>query len=103
MKLHIVRSPADRQGRDLLEQNFRLRHRIFVEMAGWSALRRADARDVDANGLLGGSAVHASAEKGAALCDHIIDHTAQLIAHLMEHSPRVPGFPFRQRTEHSNE
>lgn len=48
MKLHIVRSPADRQGRDLLEQNFRLRHRIFVEMAGWSALRRADARDVDA-------------------------------------------------------
>jgi creatinine amidohydrolase len=62
-----------------------------------------DARDVDANGLLGGSAVHASAEKCAALCDHIIDHTAQLIAHLMEHSPRVPGFPFRQRTEHSNE
>lgn len=62
-----------------------------------------DARDVDANGLLGGSAAYASAEKGAALCDHIVDHTAQLITHLMEHSPRVPGFPFRQRTEHDNE
>ncbi|MEQ8598556.1 MAG: acyl-homoserine-lactone synthase [Devosia sp.] len=48
MKLHIVRSAADRQDRDLLEQNFRLRHRIFVEMAGWNALRRDDARDVDA-------------------------------------------------------
>ncbi|WP_297113001.1 acyl-homoserine-lactone synthase [uncultured Devosia sp.] len=48
MKLHIVRSPADRDSHDLLEQNFRLRHRVFVEMAGWEALRRPDGRDVDA-------------------------------------------------------
>jgi acyl-homoserine lactone synthase len=48
MKLHIVRSPADRQSCVLLEQNFRLRHRIFVEMEGWKALRRPDGRDVDA-------------------------------------------------------
>ncbi|WP_157290854.1 acyl-homoserine-lactone synthase [Devosia marina] len=47
MKLHIIRSPADRHDRELLEQNFRLRHRIFVELAGWNSLRRADARDVD--------------------------------------------------------
>jgi acyl-homoserine lactone synthase len=48
MKLHIVRIPADRQSSVLLEQNFRLRHRIFVEMEGWEALRRPDGRDVDA-------------------------------------------------------
>lgn len=48
MKLHIVRSPADRQSCVLLEQNFRLRHKIFVEMEGWEALRRQDGRDVDA-------------------------------------------------------
>lgn len=48
MKLHIIRNPADRQEHDLLEQNFRLRHRIFVDMAGWEALRRPDGRDVDA-------------------------------------------------------
>ncbi len=48
MKLHIIRDPADRQHVDLLEQNFRLRHRVFVEMEGWEALRRADGRDVDA-------------------------------------------------------
>jgi acyl-homoserine lactone synthase len=47
MKLHIVRGPADRQSRDLLEQNFRLRHRVFVEMEGWEALRQPDGRDVD--------------------------------------------------------
>ena len=48
MKLHIVRNPADRQSNDLLEQHFRLRHRVFVEMEGWEALRRPDGRDVDA-------------------------------------------------------
>ena len=48
MKLHIVRIPADRQSSMLLEQNFRLRHRIFVEMEGWEALRRPDGRDIDA-------------------------------------------------------
>lgn len=48
MRLHIVRDPADRQGRDLLEQNYHLRHRVFVENQGWEALRRPDGRDVDA-------------------------------------------------------
>lgn len=48
MKLHIVRNPADRQSRELLEQNFRLRHKVFVDMEGWEALRRPDGRDVDA-------------------------------------------------------
>lgn len=48
MKLHIVRNPADRQSCELLEQNYQLRHRVFVEMEGWEALRRPDGRDVDA-------------------------------------------------------
>ncbi|MGN6684781.1 MAG: acyl-homoserine-lactone synthase [Devosia sp.] len=30
-----------------LEQNYRLRHRIFVERMHWEALRRADGRDID--------------------------------------------------------
>lgn len=48
MKMHIVRNPADRHSRELLEQNFRLRHQVFVEMEGWDALRRPDGREVDA-------------------------------------------------------
>jgi len=48
MQMHIVRTPADRRSHDLLEANYRLRHRIFVERQGWEALRRPDCRDVDA-------------------------------------------------------
>lgn len=48
MKVHIVRTSADRHAADLLEQNFRLRHSIFVDLQGWEALRRPDQRDVDA-------------------------------------------------------
>ena len=47
MQMHIVRTPADRRSRELLEPHYRLRHRIFVELQGWEALRRADGRDVD--------------------------------------------------------
>jgi acyl-homoserine lactone synthase len=48
MKVHIVRTPADRVSIDLLERNYRLRHTIFVDLQGWEALRRPDCRDVDA-------------------------------------------------------
>ena len=48
MKVHIIRSPADRYSIDLLERNYRLRHTIFVDMRGWEAIRRPDRRDVDA-------------------------------------------------------
>lgn len=48
MRLHVVREPCAPPKADLLEENFRLRHRIFVDLQGWEALRRADARDVDA-------------------------------------------------------
>lgn len=48
MQVHIVRNPADRQGSALLELNYRLRHRIFVDLQGWDGLRRPDGRDVDA-------------------------------------------------------
>lgn len=47
MRVHIVREPADRQSRDLLEHNYRLRHKVFVERQGWEALRRPDGRDID--------------------------------------------------------
>ena len=32
---------------DALEQQFRLRHRIFVDELGWEPLRKADGREVD--------------------------------------------------------
>ena len=48
MQLQIVRAPVDARGQELLEQNFRLRHKIFVETEGWEALRRPDGRDIDA-------------------------------------------------------
>jgi len=48
MKVHIVRKPVDRYCLDLLERNYRLRHRIFVDLQGWEAIRRPDQRDVDA-------------------------------------------------------
>ncbi|MBE7734293.1 acyl-homoserine-lactone synthase [Devosia faecipullorum] len=47
MQVHIVRNSADRQSFDLLEWNYRLRHRIFVDLQGWHGLRRPDGRDVD--------------------------------------------------------
>lgn len=47
MKLHIVRTPGDRQSHDLLEHSYRLRYRVFVERQGWEALRRPDGRDID--------------------------------------------------------
>ena len=48
MRVYSIRAPADRYSIDLLERNFRLRHRIFVDMQGWEAIRRPDRRDVDA-------------------------------------------------------
>ena len=48
MQVHVVRNPATRQDYSLLEENFRLRHKVFVEQQGWSTLRRPDGRDVDA-------------------------------------------------------
>ncbi|KRA42200.1 hypothetical protein ASD80_10810 [Devosia sp. Root635] len=48
MRVHIVRDPADGYSIDLLERNYRLRHKIFVDMQGWEAIRRPDERDVDA-------------------------------------------------------
>jgi len=48
MKVHIVRAATDRQSSDLLEQHYRLRHRVFVDLQGWEALRRDDGRDIDA-------------------------------------------------------
>lgn len=48
MRVQIIGAPADSKSHDLMERNYRLRHKIFVEMQGWEALRRPDGRDVDA-------------------------------------------------------
>lgn len=47
MQVHVVRAPVSSAFLPLLEENYRLRHRIFVELQGWHALRRPDGRDVD--------------------------------------------------------
>ena len=47
MQVHIVRGRVSDRHAALLEDNYRLRHRIFVEQQGWHALRRPDARDID--------------------------------------------------------
>lgn len=47
MRVHIVRAPVSEVQLSLLEENYRLRHKIFVERQGWHALRRPDGRDVD--------------------------------------------------------
>lgn len=47
MQVHIVRAPIGEGHVPLMEENYRLRHKIFVELQGWQALRRPDGRDVD--------------------------------------------------------
>lgn len=47
MRVEVIRSPVDQRSRDLLEQNYRLRHKVFVELQGWKELRREDGREVD--------------------------------------------------------
>src|SRR5262245_47681479 len=47
-EIHII-TPANRGlYENVIEQSFRLRYDIFVRELGWSALQRADGRDVDA-------------------------------------------------------
>lgn len=47
-----------------------------------------DCTEVDPAGMLGGLASLASAEKGQAICDHIVGHTARLMRHLAGFDPR---------------
>lgn len=46
MILTITASDRGKRQREL-DDAFRLRHRIFVEEAGWEALRKADGREID--------------------------------------------------------
>ena len=53
MKMHIVRTPADRSTTDLLEPNdYRPRHTLFVDLPGWEAMHRPDVSDIDQLSLL---------------------------------------------------
>lgn len=47
-----------------------------------------DCTEVDPAGMLGGLASLASAEKGQAIANHIVDHTARLIRHLSRFDPQ---------------
>ncbi|MCX8995893.1 creatininase family protein [Rhizobiaceae bacterium BDR2-2] len=47
-----------------------------------------DCHEVDREGLLGGISDMASADKGRAICDHIVGHTARLMRHLLQYDPR---------------
>lgn len=47
-----------------------------------------DCHEVDANGMLGGSAAGISAAAGQVICDHIVSHTAALMRHLVTCDPR---------------
>jgi acyl-homoserine lactone synthase len=47
MQVHLVNAHNRGQYADLLEENYRLRHRIFVDLQGWEALRRPDKREID--------------------------------------------------------
>ncbi|WP_332303153.1 creatininase family protein [Rhizobium sp. GR12] len=58
-----------------------------------------DCTEVDPAGMLGGLASLANAEKGKAMCDHIVDHTARLMRHLADFDPRNAVEPYG---EHSN-
>ena len=48
MKVHLLGAHNRARYGDLLEENYKLRHRIFVELQGWEGIRRPDGRDVDA-------------------------------------------------------
>lgn len=52
-----------------------------------------DCTEVDANGMLGGLASRASAQKGRAIGEHIVGHTARLMRHLMAFDPRKAVIP----------
>lgn len=45
--IQIITAAEIEQNRDLMEQAWRLRHKIFVEEMGWSAIARDDKREID--------------------------------------------------------
>ncbi|GJD33988.1 acyl-homoserine-lactone synthase [Methylobacterium aerolatum] len=45
--IHVVNADQFRNYHDLLEEAWRLRHRIFVKEMGWSAIARDDGREID--------------------------------------------------------
>lgn len=45
--IHVVTAENINQYRDAMEQAWRLRHSVFVEEKGWSALRKDDGREID--------------------------------------------------------
>ncbi|MET3523924.1 acyl-homoserine-lactone synthase [Mesorhizobium abyssinicae] len=46
--IRLITGIADPRNQDLLEEHYRLRHKIFVGERGWAALARPDQREIDA-------------------------------------------------------
>lgn len=96
--VHVVTS----ENRDLyeneLEQHFRLRHSVFVEELGWTALRKPDGREIDQFdtehsvyllGIEPGRGVVAGTRLGPSLRPHLLaDVFPQAAAH--RGVPRAP-------------
>jgi acyl-homoserine lactone synthase len=47
MQVHVIRAPCAGSHNAFMEENYRLRHAVFVDLEGWNVLRRPDLRDVD--------------------------------------------------------
>lgn len=47
MQVHVVRAPWAGSHNALMEENYRLRHAVFVDLPGWTVLRRPDRREFD--------------------------------------------------------
>lgn len=47
MQVHGIRGPWPGSHNAVMEENYRLRHAVFVDLEGWTVLRRPDLRHVD--------------------------------------------------------
>ena len=96
--VHVICNATRLLYEDALEQHFRLRHRIFVDELGWSALRKPDGREVDQFdtkhsiyllGIEPGCGVVAGTRLGPSLEAHLV---SDVFPHAAAHRgvPRAP-------------
>lgn len=96
--VHIISNDNRHLYEDALEQHFRLRHRIFVDELGWTALRKPDGREIDQFdtehsiyllGIEPGRGVVAGTRLGPSLEPHLV---SDVFPHAAAHRgvPRAP-------------
>lgn len=97
--VHVVTSQNRHLYEEQLEQHFRLRHSIFVDELGWTALRKPDGREIDQFdteysiyllGIEPGRGVVAGTRLGPSLQPHLL---ADVFPHAAAHRgiPRAPN------------